>query len=302
MISIVCARCLFLRQSKDYVPTSQPVQTDTLSPTNLSLISTSAMDGAGFTEHGNGSVDDDWRDGTQVNHISRGLLPSPSPSATNESSISRSNTSRRRNAKDPGPTQRIASHQGWKNTFPTEQMVFKDYIREDFLPLIETNLPHWKKHGLWYESALSDPHQGKSGYESLETLYSCMCDLDQRQDHDPIRKHATLFLLDSRYKEALEDWKTHKPKKYKQSIGIGRGDASAMIDNILSNMHPGWEKYDPRRRTDIRARFHDEKRYGKRWSILVASLGPSILFLCSPQPAKMVYVVLLSTRSVSLTM
>ena len=59
-----------------------------------------------------------------------------------------------------------------------------------------------------------------------------------RTDHDPIRKHAAFVLLDSRYKEALEGWKSHKPNKWKQSISIGFRDASAMIGNILSNMHP----------------------------------------------------------------
>ena len=236
----------------------------------------------------------DREDAAQGNDLVQGHLPSPSSSRTEERSVTPSEAPSRKNAKDPKITKRVSSNQKRKMTSPVQQTMFKGYIREDFLPFIGMNLPYWKEHGLWDKSALSDPHQGDSGYESLVTIYSCMCELSMRINHDPIRKHVALFLLDSRYKEALEDWKSHKTKKCKQSIGIGRGDASAMIDNILSNMHPDWDMYDARRRSELRAKFHDERRYGKRWSILVASLGPSILFLYSAQLAKMVYVVVSS--------
>lgn len=231
----------------------------------------------------------DWEDTAQGNDLVQGHLPSPSSSRTEERSITPSEAIARRNAKDPKITKPVSSKQERKMTSSGQQIMFKSYIREDFLPFIEMNLPYWKEHGLWYRSALSDPHQGASGYESLETLYSCMCELGMRIDHDPIRKHAALVLLDSRYKEALEDWKSNKTKKRKQSTGIGRGDASAMIDNMLSNMHPDWDMYDDQRRSELRAKFHDERRYGKRWSILVAGLGPSIVFLYSAQLAKAVY-------------
>lgn len=234
----------------------------------------------------------DWEDAAQGNDFFWGHLPSPSSSRTDERSVTPSEAPSRENAEDPKLTKRVSSNQKRKMTSPAQQIMFKSCIREDFLPFIEMNLPYWKEHGLWYKSALSNPHQGHSGYESLEAIYSCMCELGMRIDHDPIRKHAALVLLDSRYKEALEEWKSHKPKKCKESLGIGRGDASAMIDNMLSNMHPEWDMYEAQRRSELRAKFHDERRYGKRWSILVASLGPSILFLCSAQLAKMMYVLL----------
>ena len=243
----------------------------------------------------------DQEDAALVNDLSRELLPSPPSSRIEQSSFTVSKAYSRRNSKDSKIRKRFSSNQNRKKTSPVQQLVFTSYLREDFLPFIEMSLPYWKEHGLWYKSALSDPHQGNSGYESLETIYSCMCELDMRIDHDPIRKHAALVLFESRYKEALEDWKSHKPKTCKQSIGIGRGDASAMLDNILSNMHPDWDMYEARRKSELRAKFHDERRYGKRWSILVASLGPSILFLCNPQLAKMVYVLLFNARSVPLT-
>ncbi|KAH8585606.1 hypothetical protein B0O99DRAFT_462965, partial [Bisporella sp. PMI_857] len=162
-------------------------------------------------------------------------------------------------------------------------------LREDFLKFTTTNLPYWKESGLWSQSSLSNPYRGKSGYESLESIYTCVCELDVRKDNDPIRRRAALVLLNAHYKDALEEWKSGKPKKNKQPKSIGRGDASAMIDHILSNMHPGWDMFGSQQKSELRTKFHDEKRYGKRWSILVASLGPSILFLCSPQLAKLVY-------------
>ena len=155
--------------------------------------------------------------------------------------------------------------------------------------------------GRWYKSALSDPHQGDSGYESLETPYSWICELSMRTDHDPPRKHNALGPLNSSYKEALEYWKSHKTKKYKQSTGIRRGDVSVMIDNILSNMYPDWNMYDARRRSELRAKFHDKRRYGNRWSILVASLRPSILFSYSAELAKIVDGPLSTASSMSLT-
>ena len=202
----------------------------------------------------------EWEDTAQGNDLVQGHLPSPSSSRIEERSVTPSEAPARKNTKHPKITKRVSSKQKSKTTSPVQQIMFKSYIRDDFFPFIETNLPYWKEHGLWYKSALSDPHQGDSGYESLETIYSCMCELGMRRDHDPIRKHAALVLLDSRYKEALEDWKSHKTKKCKQSTGIGRGDASAMIDNIRSNMHPDWDMYDSRRRSELRAKFHNERR------------------------------------------
>ena len=85
-----------------------------------------------------------------------------------------------------------------------------------------------------------------------------------RIDHDSIRKHAALVLLDPRYKEALEGWKSHKPNKWKQSISIGLRDASAMIDNI-SYIQPDWDIYEARRRSELQTKCHDDRRYGSKY-------------------------------------
>ena len=62
-----------------------------------------------------------------------------------------------------------------------------------------------------------------------------------------------------------------------------------MIDHVLSKVPPDWDKDDARRRSELRAKFQDESRYGKRWSTPVASLGPSILLSYSAELAKIVY-------------
>ncbi|PYH97269.1 hypothetical protein BO71DRAFT_481292 [Aspergillus ellipticus CBS 707.79] len=186
-------------------------------------------------------------------------------------------------------TRKGSSYQETPGPLAAQSLPMPIYIREDFVCFIEKNIPHWRVNGLWYRSALSDPNWGISGYESLQNIYSCMCELDIRINHDPIRRRAALVLLDAKYKEALADWQSQKsPKRCKESIGVGRGDASAMIDNILARMHSDWGTYNSRRRAELRSKFHNDKRYGKRWSILVGVLGPSILFLCSPQLVKLV--------------
>lgn len=253
---------------------------------------TSLVDRAKISRLGANDLVGDQEHARLEDALYKGYPPSPSSLGTNDNSIISPNPSSWRNAKELNIANRVTSSRSRVGTPSGQQVLLRNYIREDYVSFIEMNLPYWKEHGLWFESALSDPHQRKSGYESLETIYSCMCELDKRMDHDPIRKHAALVILDSRYKGALEDWKSHKPKRSKQSIGVGRGNASAMIDNILSNMHPDWDMFEPKKRSELRAKFHDERRYGNRWSILVASAGPSILFLCSPQLAKMVYVLL----------
>ncbi|KAA8647042.1 uncharacterized protein ATNIH1004_005725 [Aspergillus tanneri] len=174
----------------------------------------------------------------------------------------------------PTTRERISKQQTTKPPV-VPPMRFTNYIRDDSFCFIQENLPYWKVNGLWDRSALSDPNWGSSGYESLENIYSCMCELDLRIGHDQIRKRAAL----------------KKPQWSKESIGVGRGDASAMIDNILRRMHPDWNLYDALRRSKLRAKFHNEKRYGKRWAVLVAILGPSILFLCTSQLSRTVYVV-----------
>lgn len=73
------------------------------------------------------------------------------------------------------------------------------------------------------------------------------------------------------------------------STGQGRGDATCIIDNILEQLyHDGWTSWSDNKRSAMRAKFHDRKRYGKRWVILAEGLGKAILLVCSSQVASMV--------------
>lgn len=194
----------------------------------------------------------------------------------------------------PPPPQSSSEEKGQNDLHKTGSLntEFTNYIRKDFVCFIQENLPYWKVNGLWDRSSLSNPNWGSSGYESLGNIYSCMCELDLRIGQDQIRKRAALVLLDCKYKEALAEWQSRKkPQSSKGSIGVGRGDASAMIDNILGRMHPDWNSYDARQRSKLRDKFHNEKRHGKRWAVLVTALGPSVLFLCSSALARTVYAV-----------
>ena len=55
---------------------------------------------------------------------------------------------------------------------------------------------------------------------------------------------------------------------------IGRGGASVIIDAILESIHKEWKSFDGKKKSDLRVRFHDRKRYGKRWLLLTSFLGP----------------------------
>jgi hypothetical protein len=83
---------------------------------------------------------------------------------------------------------------------------------------------------------------------------------------------------------------THRVRR-QSSVGspfastVGRGDASHVIDCILANIHADWETVDQQRRTELRAKFHDRKKCGKRWTLIANALGPGILLVCSTQLA-----------------
>ncbi|QLI71520.1 Aurovertin biosynthesis cluster transcription factor aurF [Metarhizium brunneum] len=58
----------------------------------------------------------------------------------------------------------------------------------------------------------------------------------------------------------------------------------------VSHLDPFTKSLDESQRKTLRARFHNSKRYGKRWMhvLLTEKLGRGILLLCSPKLAKMV--------------
>jgi hypothetical protein len=59
-------------------------------------------------------------------------------------------------------------------------------------------------------------------------------------------------------------------------------DATCIIDNMQQKLYQKWALLDDAKRSAMRAKFHDRKRYGKRWVILADGLGKAILLPCPP--------------------
>lgn len=165
----------------------------------------------------------------------------------------------------------------------------RNILREDYIQLLEMELPRWKRDGLWHDTQSLKPTTGTSGYKELELAYSSVCQLDVRMGDDAIRNRMALIRLHSEYTKTYQTWKAQQQSRNDQPTTIGRGDATLIIDAILESIHQGWNTFDHRRRSELRAKFHDRKRYGKRWLLLANALGPSILLLCSSKVANMMY-------------
>jgi hypothetical protein len=171
----------------------------------------------------------------------------------------------------------IASHE-WRNS-----------VREDYIVFLKENLLRWKQDGLWHQTPLLSPSKDRSGSGSLESVYHCVCQLEMRMDDDPIRKRVALILLHLEFENISRKWRAQSRNERKYQTGIGQGYSTLMIDNILMNIHANWTTSSSRRKSELRAKFHNRKRYGKRWSVLTASLGSGILFVCSKALARMMY-------------
>ncbi|KAH8798670.1 hypothetical protein F5884DRAFT_140898 [Xylogone sp. PMI_703] len=83
-------------------------------------------------------------------------------------------------------------------------------------------------------------------------------------------------------KKTCAEWKAEHSNDFCDGGVIGRGHATFMIDKILENIHGDWNICNSTRKSELRAKFHNQKRHGKRWSIVLTALGHSILFLSSP--------------------
>lgn len=162
-------------------------------------------------------------------------------------------------------------------------------IRTDYIHFLEMNLPHWNREGLWRQTWPPNRMASLKGYEKLQNAYSCVCRLDMRIGDDPIRSRIAMIFLHLEYEKSYCGWKIQNSRRPRIATRVGRGNASSMIDNILANTHPEWRTSDARGKAELRANFHDRKRYGKRWLILVNALGPAILVLSSSKFAGMMY-------------
>ncbi|KAL4734285.1 hypothetical protein BDV11DRAFT_209516 [Aspergillus similis] len=96
-----------------------------------------------------------------------------------------------------------------------------------------------------------------------------------------------LVRLHLEYTKTHQIWKKDSRQATVAST-IGRGDATRIIDTILECIHEGWRNLSNKRQSDLRAKFHERKKYGKRWLSLVDRLGPGILLLCSTKMANLV--------------
>jgi hypothetical protein len=125
----------------------------------------------------------------------------------------------------------------------------------------------------------------------LERAYLAVCQLDTRMSDDVVRNRIALIQLHLEYTqthEAMRRRHSDSSAGTKTASTVGRGDASHVIDRILQNTHGEWEALDQRRRAELRAKFHDRKKYGKRWSQLADSLGAGILLVCATRLANAV--------------
>lgn len=163
----------------------------------------------------------------------------------------------------------------------------RSILRTDYPEYLEAELPRWAKGGLWdHEPGSSDGQLliADPEYYDLQIAYSDVCQLHTWIEDDVIRSRMALIRLHLEYLRTCESWRTRRGKGHR----IGRGDSTCIIDHILRKTHHDWPTLSKAQCSRLRARFHERKRYGKRWAVLADGLGKSILFLCSPKVAAMV--------------
>lgn len=154
------------------------------------------------------------------------------------------------------------------------------------IQFLETNLARWCRNGLWRNSSPLSMTTSLSGYDKLQRAYSFVCRLDTRMSEDAIRSRMAMVTLHLEYEGT---WKTKPSKRDGASTSVGRGHTSSVIDSILESVHSNWADCGPRERAALRAKFHEWKRFGKRWWMLASILGPSIMLLASARLAGMMY-------------
>ena len=161
----------------------------------------------------------------------------------------------------------------------------RSVLRTDYLEYLEAEVPRWAQGGLWDHEPDSDSQlfTADPDYLDLQIAYSDVCQLHTWMEDDVIRSRMALIRLHLEYLRTCESWQTRRGKGR-----IGRGDATCIIDHILQKTHPDWPTLSKTQCSTLRARFHERKRYGKRWAVLADELGKSILFLCSPKVAAIV--------------
>ncbi|ROV94969.1 hypothetical protein VMCG_08349 [Cytospora schulzeri] len=175
--------------------------------------------------------------------------------------------------------------------------ICKDFLRQDHSQILQCDFPRWERDGLFNDHALRGSHSSistsqatygssQSHYQHgrLELVYSYVCQLDVRQSDDAIRSRIALIWLHRAYAGGIakgrrrRDSGAHTAALHYQrpagerstttttttTTGVGRGESTMIIDEILANIHPEWRGLGDEGRTELRARFHNRKRYALR--------------------------------------
>ncbi len=161
-------------------------------------------------------------------------------------------------------------------------------LRPDFLECLAAELPRWVRWGLWEHTSHLDDAAISSGpgtYYKLQAAYAAVCSLQTRIGDDYIRIRIALLELHNEYLRAC-----NIPPLHNEERSAGRGHLTFIIDQIMVRIHGDWATLDDLERTTRRKQFHDHKRHGKRWAVLVDGLGKGVLFLASAKAAQIVKV------------
>lgn len=167
-------------------------------------------------------------------------------------------------------------------------LIAQTCISSHSIQFLEANLARWCRHGLWHNSSPLNKTASLSGYEKLQRAYSFVYRLDTRMSEDAIRSRMAMVTLHLEYENAFLKWNTKRSRPNRPSTSVGRGHTSSIIDTILESVHVDWSCYQPREKAALRTKFHEWKRFGKRWWLLASILGPSIMLLASARFAGMV--------------
>ncbi|KAI0123369.1 hypothetical protein BJ170DRAFT_687379 [Xylariales sp. AK1849] len=165
----------------------------------------------------------------------------------------------------------------------------RNIMRHDYLQYLKTEVSSWIFRKEWLVDSSAHPEQAPtetSAYSDLEVAYSTVCQLDTRICIDTIRSRVALIRLHREYVRTCESWSESRPSK--SPTDIGRGKTSFIIDHILRRIHQDWQLLDKSAQDTLRAKFHSQKRFGKRWLLIVEVLGPGILLICSHKLANMI--------------
>lgn len=172
----------------------------------------------------------------------------------------------------------------------------KNVLENGWYSRLKSYLPRWTCEGLCGNKENLPAHLSLAGcsvssspssYCKLEQAYLTACRLNMRLSDDSVANRIALIQLHLEY-AILYDQQHSQPAEIRSRSSVGRGNASRVIDSILENIHDDWHDLTQAKRSETRAKFHERKKYGKRWLQLVDGLGPGVLLVCSPRVANTV--------------